>query len=326
MLRQIERILKLDMLLRSGQRKTAASLAEALEVSERTVRADISFLKDRFQAPIKVSREKGYHYTDPEWRLPTIPLTKGELFALTLGARMLEAYAGSAYAPQLRSAIGRLAQRLPEQEWLDLQQLADERLIFRAGAETHLDWEIWQRLEDACREKRRVWMRYRTASRGDQVSERELDPYLLHIYRGTNPYVIGWCHKRQEVRWFRVDRILALKTLPETFEIDPTFDPKAHLAMIFQHEAGGIPRQVRIWFDAQTAPFIRERRWHPTQVIEENPDGSLILRMTVRGMNDVKRWVLGYGRGARVLEPPDLVDMMRQEIGEMSRQYVDEEP
>ncbi|MGY3252706.1 putative DNA-binding transcriptional regulator YafY [Thermostichus sp. MS-CIW-19] len=34
MLRQIERILKLDMLLRSGQRKTAASLAEALEVSK----------------------------------------------------------------------------------------------------------------------------------------------------------------------------------------------------------------------------------------------------------------------------------------------------
>lgn len=153
MLRQLERILKLDVLLRSEQRQTAASLAEALEVSERTVRADISFLKDRFQAPIKVSREKGYHYTDREWRLPTIPLTKGELFALTLGARMLEAYAGSAYAPQLRSAIGRLAQRLPEQEWLDLQQLADERLIFRAGAETHLDWEIWQQLEDACREK-----------------------------------------------------------------------------------------------------------------------------------------------------------------------------
>jgi len=178
--------------------------ASSPKIGERTVRADISFLKDRFQAPIKVSREKGYHYTDREWRLPTIPLTKGELFALTLGGRMLEAYAGSAYAPQLRSAIGRLAQRLPEQEWLDLQQLADERLIFRAGAETHLDWEIWQRLEDACREKRRVWMRYRTASRGDQVSERELDPYLLHIYRGTNPYVIGWCHKRQEVRWFVV--------------------------------------------------------------------------------------------------------------------------
>ncbi|MFQ3612328.1 MAG: transcriptional regulator [Cyanobacteriota bacterium] len=321
MLRQLERVLKLDMLLRSGQKQTATMLAEALEVSERTVRADIDFLKDRFQAPIQTTRKKGYHYTDLDWRLPLIPLTKGELFALTLGARMLEAYAGSAYAPQLRSAVARLAERIPEQEWLDLQQVANDWLIFQSGAATHLDLEIWQHLEDACREKRRVWMRYRTASRGDQVSERELDPYLLHIYRGTNPYVIGWCHRRQEVRWFRVDRILALKILPQTFEIDPTFDPRDHLAMIFQHEVGGIPQQVGIWFDAQTAPFIREREWHPTQVIEEQSDGSLVLRMTVQGMNDVKRWVLGYGKGAVVRDPPELVEMIKAEIVEMNRFY-----
>jgi predicted DNA-binding transcriptional regulator YafY len=235
---------------------------------------------------------------------------------------MLEAYAGSAYAPQLRSAVARLAERLPEAEWLDLQQLTNERLVFRAGATTDLDPEIWHQLEDACREKRRVWMRYRTASRGDEVSERELDPYLLHIYRGTNPYVIGWCHKRQEVRWFRVDRILNLRVLPQHFEQDPTFDPKDHLALIFQHEVGGVPQPVEIWFSAQSAPFVRERRWHPTQVIHENPDGSLILQMTVGGMNDVKRWVLGYGREAVVKNPPELLAMVKMEVEGMSQQYV----
>jgi len=314
--------MKLDMFLRSPGRHTASSLAEHLEVSERTVRADIAFLRDRYHAPIECTRQRGYHYTDLNWRLPSIPLTRGELFVLTLGARMLEAYAGSAYATQLRSAVARLAERLPEAEWLDLQQLADERLVFRAGATTDLDPEIWHQLEDACREKRRVWMRYRTASRGDEVSERELDPYLLHIYRGTNPYVIGWCHKRQEVRWFRVDRILQLRVLPQHFEIDPAFDPKDHLALIFQHEVGGIPQQVEIWFSAQSAPFVRERRWHPTQVIHENPDGSLVLQMTVRGMNDVKRWVLGYGQEAVVKSPPELVAMVKQEVEGMKQQYI----
>jgi predicted DNA-binding transcriptional regulator YafY len=322
MLRQLERVMKLDMCLRSPGRHTASSLAEHLEVSERTVRADIAFLRDRYHAPIECTRQAGYHYTDLNWRLPSIPLTRGELFALTLGARMLEAYAGSAYATQLRSAVARLAERLPEAEWLDLQQLADERLVFRAGATTDLDPEIWHQLEDACREKRRVWMRYRTASRGDEVSERELDPYLLHIYRGTNPYVIGWCHKRQEVRWFRVDRILQLRVLPQHFEIDPAFDPKDHLALIFQHEVGGIPQQVEIWFSAQSAPFVRERRWHPTQVIHENPDGSLVLQMTVRGMKDVKRWVLGYGQEAVVKSPPELVAMVKQEVEGMKQQYI----
>ena len=317
---QLERLLKIDELIRKPERQVAATLAEVLEVSERTVRDDLAFMRDRFQAPIKFHRIKGYHYTEPDWRLPTIPLTKGELFALTLGARMLEAYAGSTYAVDLRSAVSRLAERLPEQEWLDLQQIADERLVFKSGAETNLDLEIWHQLEDACRESKQVWMSYYTASR-NATSERVVDPYVLHIYRGTNPYVIGWCHKRQGVRWFRVDRIRALKVLDASFERKPDFNAKDHLEMIFQHEVGGRPVTVKIWFDAQVSPYVRERRWHPTQMLQEHSDGSLTLQMTVGGLNDVKRWVLGYGQGAIVREPPELVAMVTMEIGQMNYNY-----
>lgn len=73
--------------------------------------------------------------------------------------------------------------------------------------------------------------------------------------------------------------------------------------MIFQHEADGIPQPIAIWFDPPTAPYIPERRWHPTQEIEEYPDGSLTLRMVVRGLNDLKRWVLFHGKGAIVKSP-----------------------
>jgi predicted DNA-binding transcriptional regulator YafY len=51
MSRHLERLLQLDQLLRSAQRHTAESLASALEVSERTVRSDIAFLRDRYHAP-----------------------------------------------------------------------------------------------------------------------------------------------------------------------------------------------------------------------------------------------------------------------------------
>jgi predicted DNA-binding transcriptional regulator YafY len=152
-------------------------------------------------------------------------------------------------------------------------------------------------------------MTYYTASR-DAVSERKLDPYVLHIYRGTNLYVIGYCHKRQAIRWFRVDRIQQLQVLPEIFIPDPDFDAKKHLEMIFQHEAGGVPQTIAILFDPQTAPYIRERRWHSSQQIQEHSDGSLTLQMVVRGLNDLKRWVLGYGRGAVVLRPPELIDLV----------------
>lgn len=318
--RHLERLLQLDLLLRSGLRQTAKTLAEALEVSERTIHSDLDFLRDRYRAPIECNRQHGYHYADPEWRLPTIPLTQGELFALTLGARMLEAYAGSAYALELRSAIARLAERLPEETWVDLQQVAEERILFRSGAEIDLDPETWHKLEDACRNQKMVWMTYYTASRND-VNERKLAPYVLHIYRGTNPYVIGHCHRRQAIRWFRVDRIKQLEVLAESFVPDPSFDARDYLEMIFQHEAGGVPMPVAIWFDAPTAPYIRERRWHPTQELEEHPDGSVTLHMMVQGMNDLKRWVLGYGKGAIVREPPELVELVRAEISGMDQQY-----
>ena len=95
MSRHLERLLQLDALLRSNQRQTNNSLAEALEVSDRTIRNDIAFLRDRYHAPLDYKRNLGWHYTDPDWRLPSISLSQGELFALILGARMLEAYGGS---------------------------------------------------------------------------------------------------------------------------------------------------------------------------------------------------------------------------------------
>lgn len=320
--RHLERLLQIDDLLRSQQRHTADSLANALEVSERTIRSDLNFLRDRYNAPIESSRQKGFHYTDPEWRLPSVSLSKGELFALTLGARMLEKQAGSAYAAELRSAIDRLAERLPEQTWVDLQGLANERVIFRDSAELDLDPEIWHKLETACQQKHSIQMKYYTAGR-NAYSERKLDPYVLHFSR-SNPYVTGFCHSRQEPRWFRVDRIQSLEVLDETFEIDPTFDPKEHFELAFQHEVGGIPTQISIWFDPPTSPYIRERRWHPTQQIDEHADGSLTLHFVVRGLNEVKRWILFYGKGAMAIAPPELVQMLREEVQRMNSIYTKE--
>lgn len=319
--RQLERLLQIDELIRSPERHTARSMSALLEVSERTIGGDIAWLRDRYKAPLVYGKHQGWYYTDPDWRLPTIPLTRGELFALTLGARVLEACSGSAYTLDLQSAIARLAERLPEETWVDLQQVADERIVFRPGATINLDPDIWHRLEDACRESKQVWMKYYTASRNTD-SERVVNPYLLHIYRGTNPYLIGWCHTRQAMRWFRVDRIRELRRLDTSFERDSSFDAKQQLDEIFQYEVGtGPPVTVRIWFDSQVAPYIRERNWHSTQELQEHPDGAVTLQMRVKGLNDLKRWVLGYGKGAIVREPPELVALVKDEVNGMSQSY-----
>lgn len=314
----LERLLHLDELLRSQHRPTARSLADSLECNEKTVRRYIDYLRDRFDAPIENNRKQGYYYTNSNWRLSSVALTRGEVFALTLGARMMAAYGGSAYGKELQSAIEQLVKRLPEQSWINLHQLVDEHVMFRSGAELDLDPEVWETLERACRQKQQVWMRYATP--GKAVSERRLDPYVLHFSR-NNPYITGWCHKRNDIRWFRIDRIQEIKLLDEKFEIHASFDQETHVTSAFQHEVGGTPQEVAIWFDGPTAPYIRERRWHPSQRIAEHPDGALTLRMLVRGLNEVKRWVLFYGQGAKVLEPPELVAMVRDEVQGMSAHY-----
>lgn len=321
MSRHLERLLQIDSLLRSHIRQTQESLAIAIEVSDRTIRSDLNFLRDRFNAPLEYSKQKGWHYTDPNWRLPSISLSQGELFALTLGARMLSAYAGSAYVQELETAVKRLSERLPDKTLVDLQKLADERIMFGAGAEiTNLNPQIWQQLQQAISKSQQVLISYYAAT-SNSKSERIIDPYFINIYRGTNPYLIAFCHLRQDWRDFRIDRIQQLKVLDTTFTLDPDFEPQKHLENRFQYESGDRIYDIEIWFDTVTAPFIRERRWHKSQKVIEEEDGSLILQLKVSSLNDLKRWVLGYGRGVLVKNPPELVQMMQEEIKAMSLNY-----
>ncbi len=76
------------------------------------------------------------------------------------------------------------------------------------------------------------------AATRNEESERVVDPYFLDIYRGSNPYLIGFCHKRQAIRDFRIDRIKNLRILDETFEKDSSFNAKAYLEKRFQNEGG----------------------------------------------------------------------------------------
>ena len=179
---------------------------------------------------------------------------------------------------------------------------------------------IWESLLEASRAGHRVWMRYYAAS-DNKESERTIDPYLLHIYRATNPYVIGYCHLRNAIRWFRIDRIKQLKILDESFERPSDFNSKIYLDQIFQAEVGSVSHQVAIWFDSSTAPFLRERTWHMSQQITEQDDGSMTLHLKVTGLKEIKRWVMGYGKGAKVLEPQELVDLVKDEIKEMGMYY-----
>jgi predicted DNA-binding transcriptional regulator YafY len=54
------------------------------------------------------------------------------------------------------------------------------------------------------------------------------------------------------------------------------------------------------------ATRVAETRWHPSQVLEQEPDGSLLWRARVSGVLEIRSWILGWGPAATVLEPAEL--------------------
>jgi predicted DNA-binding transcriptional regulator YafY len=67
-------------------------------------------------------------------------------------------------------------------------------------------------------------------------------------------------------------------------------------------------------FDAKVAEYVRARKVHSSQKISTLPDGGTRLSMVVSDLTEVISWVLGFGKTARVVEPPELVESVRNEL------------
>ncbi len=112
---RLERLLAMDTAIRSGRYPSVAAYMGRFEVSERTVRGDLAFMRERLNAPLKHDRTRGgYYYTDPNWVLPTIFATEGELLAFFLSVELTRRYLGTTFEAPLRKAAAALALSLPD--------------------------------------------------------------------------------------------------------------------------------------------------------------------------------------------------------------------
>ena len=119
----------------------------------------------------------------------------------------------------------------------------------------------------------------------------------------------------REVRKYKLARIEDVEPTGRTFEPPVDFDADAVFAGSFGVH-GSAPERVVVRFTPKAAPFVRERRWHPSQELTEEPDGSVLLTMHVGGLVEVKAWVQSFGADAAVLEPEALA---REVVAEAAR-------
>ncbi len=112
----LRRIVRLDVLLRNHRYPNARTAARELEVHPRTVHHDLAFMRDSFGAPLAFdARKNGFYYSDPQYTLPLVQVSEGELLALFLAERLLQQYRGTPFACALAAAFGKRTAGLPSE-------------------------------------------------------------------------------------------------------------------------------------------------------------------------------------------------------------------
>jgi predicted DNA-binding transcriptional regulator YafY len=165
----------------------------------------------------------------------------------------------------------------------------------------HLE-KLWQ----AVHQRRQVRMIYRGRNQPEPV-QRDFDPYVL-VHGWGWQYCLGYCHLRQDIRSFRVDRMLELELLEQNFEIPADFDLEAYVASApyFQRRV-----QARLYFAPEVALVALDNRAY-WDTLEEQPDGSITVTFATPELEAAASVVLSYGYPAVVLEPEELRELVRE--------------
>ena len=316
---QLERILRIDQLIRSGQYPSPDQLAEDLEVSRRVIFFDRQFMIDRLHAPIKFDRRRGgWYYTDATWMLPSTMVTEGELLAFLLATEVALQSVGSDLQVPLLSAVEKISQSLQGPVQIDLESLR-AHCSFARPVGLSVQPALLAQVLTALREQQSLQIEYHGADR-NQRTRRIINPYeLRHV--GGDWHLLAFDHLRQAMRTFNLGRVKVSELLAQRFERDPEFNAEEWRRSLFLGESGDGLMDVAVRFEANQAVFMRERQWHETQTIEELPDGGIVLRFQTGSWGEVVRWIMQYGSHAIVLEPEELREEITCEVQRMAAYY-----
>ena len=303
-------MLRIHQAIQSGKYPNATKLAGELEVTTKTIHRDIEFMRDRLELPIEYDGSKfGYHYTEEVTAFPTVQITEGELFALIVAEKALQQYRGTTFEKPLLSAIKKMEQSLPETISINLPDL-EQTISFRTRAEQILDLEIFDALAKAAAHRRQIELTYRKPGRTES-EQRIVDPYHLANINGEW-YLFAFDQLRQDIRTFAPARIQTVKATGKTFPRPQKFSLEKRLRDSFGVQSGEGQHDVVIRFDARVADYVREKKWHESQELRELKGGAVELRLKLSSLNEIERWTLGWGGDARVIQPRELVEAVRQ--------------
>lgn len=312
----LARLFQIVTLMHGSGKLTQQDMAAACGCTDRQIRRDLEMLLEA-GVPFHYSRQEGYRLED-NWSPLQLSFTLKEVLALLM-ARQAAVRPDMPFHYSASTAFEKIGALLPTSLREHLEQ-EDAIAHYYQGRRNYAD-APWGRLITAIHERERLEMKYYTLER-DARSVRRIDPYHI-VWLQNYCQLIAYCHKRQKVINFAMDCIENLEGTGEKFTILPKFSLAEHL----RGAAGpllGDPVFIRVRFDSKVARWARRRAWSFAHTLLPQSDGALLLEGTVRGLDDIRKELLTWGRYARVLEPLSLAAALQEEACAIAALYAEE--
>jgi predicted DNA-binding transcriptional regulator YafY len=313
------RLLRLLALMSSRATWQSAELAERLEITERSVRRDMTRLRDLGYPIESVTGPYGGYSLGAGGRLPPLLLSDDEAVSIAVALHQIARRSAAVLADGAVSALTKLTQVMPAP--LRERVSALSSVVVGVEANTGPDGalggsgvEALMALALACSRNERTRFDYRT---GDGVeSMRHTEPYRL-VAVGQRWYLVAYDVDRADWRTFRVDRISRVRSTGARFQRGEVPDAAAFVAeglAISSYEHRAIIR-------VHATPEETAREVHPTiGVVRDDPEGPETALIEIGGDLDwLARFVVSLPFRYEIVEP----DALRDELRRFGRELIE---
>lgn len=314
-----ERVLQTLKMIQERNGIKAKEIARELQVGVRTV---YRYIEDLRKMGIKIESSSGTaggYISRGQLALKVLTFSGLEATAVLLASHVLTKTDGLPLKKDLENALVKItgATRPEDKEYLRL--LKPKISILMDYIKDYNPWEkTFSLLNKSMMYQQTIVINYYSYS-SRKLSEREINPYHI-FFRDGAWYIIAYCFQRQELRTFRLDRIHGAELTEKTFKIDKEFDINKYLKHSWRLSKGDT-KNIKIKIYPPVSFLILESEWHPTQKIEQLDDDSLIFEVKVEGTWEIKKWIMGWGEYAVVLEPRELREEIEAELQNMVKNY-----
>jgi proteasome accessory factor B len=295
-------------------------------VSEKTIQRDINFLRE-LGVPVEFDRQperNGYYYTEENVFLPAFHITESEVFFTCIADRALQQYKNTPLYDKLQSVFEKIQTLFPAKVTVDAAWMNNVRISFAESPLRENDVQIWETISKALYRNQSLLIKHRKLQNPD-LTIRRIDPYHLFGREG-DWYLLCYDHPRDKhkggIKMFAINRIEHAEKLSSTFSMPDDFDVSKYTGTmgVMREEK---PYNLRIEFDSYCAPYIKERKWNPGQMIKQNKDGTIIFSSPAETTHKdhILQWIMSWGEHAKVISPKSLIDRMKISLSKSLQNY-----